>query len=557
MSGATAVRVLVADDDRLLRDIACATLEAAGFAVEAVASGDAAVAAYVRQRPDLVLLDVEMPDGDGYQACTNIRALPGGFDVPIVMVTGLDDPMSINLAYDAGATDFVVKPINWPLLVHRIRYVLRGARTIEALRLSEQKNSALLRAIPDGLFLVDAAGCISHCFSPLAGLPALAAPAGGPHLNQLLPPGTLARAMQCLDATLRGTPAAFEFAHGAGEAQRHFECRYLPNAGGQVLAIVRDISQRKHTEAHIHRLAYFDALTGLPNREWIGEYLSASLREALERQRPVALLFVDLDQFKRINDTLGHETGDALLSQVAERLSGALAYTGAGGQLARVGGDEFIVVLTGQPTAGDAEQAAQRIQNSLAAPFIQGGYEFVVTPSIGIALFPEHGADAQALMKNADLAMYEAKAAGRNQFRLYTSAVNARARQATVARDGAAARVREPAARGALPAQVRRPQPAGGGRGSPAALVPPTARPDPDRRLRGGGGGDRSHRRYRPLDPDAGVRAPAAVARRRAWRCRRSPSTSRGAISCARACCCACHRSSRSHTCRPRCSSSS
>ena len=427
MSGATAVRVLVADDDRLLRDIACATLEAAGFAVEAVASGDAAVAAYVRQRPDLVLLDVEMPDGDGYQACTNIRALPGGFDVPIVMVTGLDDPMSINLAYDAGATDFVVKPINWPLLVHRIRYVLRGARTIEALRLSEQKNSALLRAIPDGLFLVDAAGCISHWFSPLAGLPALAAPAGAPHLNQLLPPGTLARAMQCLDATLRGTPAAFEFAHGAGEAQRHFECRYLPNAGGQVLAIVRDISQRKHTEAHIHRLAYFDALTGLPNREWIGEYLSASLREALERQRPVALLFVDLDQFKRINDTLGHETGDALLSQVAERLSGALSYTGAGGQLARVGGDEFIVVLTGQPTAGDAEQAAQRIQNSLAAPFIQGGYEFVVTPSIGIALFPEHGADAQALMKNADLAMYEAKAAGRNQFRLYTSAVNARA----------------------------------------------------------------------------------------------------------------------------------
>ena len=427
MSGATAVRVLVADDDRLLRDIACATLEAAGFAVEAVASGDAAVAAYVRQRPDLVLLDVEMPDGDGYQACTNIRALPGGFDVPIVMVTGLDDPMSINLAYDAGATDFVVKPINWPLLVHRIRYVLRGARTIEALRLSEQKNSALLRAIPDGLFLVDAAGCISHWFSPLAGLPALAAPAGAPHLNQLLPPGTLARAMQCLDATLRGTPAAFEFAHGAGEAQRHFECRYLPNAGGQVLAIVRDISQRKHTEAHIHRLAYFDALTGLPNREWIGEYLSASLREALERQRPVALLFVDLDQFKRINDTLGHETGDALLSQVAERLSGALAYTGAGGQLARVGGDEFIVVLTGDPTVAAAEQAAQRIHDALAAPFIQGGYEFVVTPSIGIALFPEHGADAQALMKNADLAMYEAKAAGRNQFRLYTSAVNARA----------------------------------------------------------------------------------------------------------------------------------
>ena len=135
------MRVLVADDDGLLRDIAAATLEARGLhACRRRASGDAAVAACARQMPDIVLLDVEMPEGDGYQACTNIRALPGGRDVPIVMVTGLDDPMSINLAYDAGATDFVVKPINWALLVHRIRYVLRGARTIEALRLSEQKN---------------------------------------------------------------------------------------------------------------------------------------------------------------------------------------------------------------------------------------------------------------------------------------------------------------------------------------------------------------------------------------------------------------------------------
>src|ERR1700681_494274 len=164
------VRVLVADDDGLLRDIATATLEAAGFVVEAVASGDAAVAACARAMPDIVLLDVEMPEGDGYQACANIRTLPGGFDVPIVMVTGLDDPMSINLAYDAGATDFVVKPINWALLVHRIRYVLRGARTIVDLRFSEQKNAALLKAIPDGIFLVNGRGVIAHCFSPVAGL---------------------------------------------------------------------------------------------------------------------------------------------------------------------------------------------------------------------------------------------------------------------------------------------------------------------------------------------------------------------------------------------------
>jgi diguanylate cyclase (GGDEF)-like protein len=149
----------------------------------------------------------------------------------------------------------------------------------------------------------------------------------------------------------------------------------------------------------------------------------------------VALLFIDLDQFKRINDTLGHETGDALLRQVGERLTAALAGVGEGGgqlargrgQLARVGGDEFIVVLTGHPTVADAEHVAQRIQASLVTPFLQGGYELVVTPSIGIALYPEHGTDAQTLLKNADGAMYESKASGRNQFRVYTRAVNARA----------------------------------------------------------------------------------------------------------------------------------
>jgi diguanylate cyclase (GGDEF)-like protein len=302
-------RILVADDDGLLREIATAMLDNVGFAAEAVASGEAAVAACAAAMPDLVLLDVEMPDGNGYQACSRIRALPGGREVPIVMVTGCDDAASINLAYDAGATDFVVKPINWPLLAHRIRYVLRGARA----------------------------------------------------------------------------------------------------------------------QAHIQRLAYFDALTGLPNREWIGEYLARSLEAAAQGAQPVALLFVDLDQFKRINDTLGHETGDALLSQVATRLTAALAYAGSGAQLARVGGDEFIVVLTGDAGVEAASRCAQRVQSALATPFVQGGYEFVVTPSIGIALYPEHGGDVQTLRKNADLAMYEAKAGGRNQFRLYSSAINTRA----------------------------------------------------------------------------------------------------------------------------------
>ena len=434
------VRVLVADDDAILREIARATLEASGFSVQVVASGDAAVAACALRLPDVALLDVEMPVGNGYEACANIRMLPGGSTLPIVMVTGLDDPASIDLAYEAGATDFVVKPLNWPLLAHRIRYVRRGARTLDALRVSERKNAALLKAIPDGLLLVNGSGVIDHCFNPLAGLH----DSDARHIVDMIPKAAQARAMECLATTLRGEPAEFEFSlEHVGQPVKHLECRYLPNASGQVLAIVRDITERKETQARIQRLAYFDALTGLPNREWIGDYLSRSLAEARANNGNVALLYVDLDQFKRINDTLGHDTGDALLRQVAQRLRSSLAHlTGreapeaqgaqapsatVHGQLARVGGDEFIVVLSGQPAVLLAEQAAELILAALAAPFQQGGYELVVTPSIGIALFPEHGADGQNLLKNADGAMYEAKSSGRNQFRFFNDTLNVRA----------------------------------------------------------------------------------------------------------------------------------
>jgi diguanylate cyclase (GGDEF)-like protein len=152
--------------------------------------------------------------------------------------------------------------------------------------------------------------------------------------------------------------------------------------------------------------------------------------EARRENRSVAVLYIDLDQFKRINDTLGHQTGDALLRMVTDRLhtlAGARGDDDVYGVFARVGGDEFILVLTGNATIGSAQRAAERIQAALVAPFLHGGYEFVVTPSIGIALFPEHGNDSQSLLKNADGAMYEAKASGRNQYRVYTSAVHARA----------------------------------------------------------------------------------------------------------------------------------
>jgi predicted signal transduction protein with EAL and GGDEF domain/FixJ family two-component response regulator len=442
-------RVLITDDDAMLREIATAMLESAGFSVRTACSGDTAVAACAVEMPDIALLDVEMPDGDGYQACANIRTLPGGADVPIVMVTALDDPHSIDRAYEAGATDFVIKPINWALLIHRIGYVLRGARTLDALRQSEQKNATLLRVIPDGIFVVDSRGVIGQRFSPIKGLlsPAQAAGAEPLRLAELLPASAYACAMERLGQALRGTAAAFSFSlESEPGALRHFECRYLPKSPAQVLAIVRDVTQRKDAEVRMQRLAYTDALTGLPNRQWIGEYLAQTLARADPVQCSAALLFLDLDQFKRINDTLGHETGDALLAQAAGRLRSALGYLGGldqelpgaspaaasgppgvSAQLARVGGDEFVVVLSGRLRGEEAALAAQRIQAAFTVPFALGGYELAVTPSIGIALCPQHGQDAKTLLKNADGAMYQAKSSGRNQFRVYDDTLKVRA----------------------------------------------------------------------------------------------------------------------------------
>jgi diguanylate cyclase (GGDEF)-like protein len=320
--------------------------------------------------------------------------------------------------------------------------------------------------------------------------------------------------MACLNATLRGEQAAFEFAlESENETKRHFECRYAPNAGGQVLAIIRDITARKRTEAHIHRLAYFDVLTGLPNREWLGDYLSQSLVEARRENCSVAVLYIDLDQFKRINDTLGHQTGDALLRMVSDRLNtlaGTHQEDEVHGQFARVGGDEFILVLTGNPNVQSAQRTAGRIQAALVAPFLHGGYEFVVTPSIGIALFPEHGNDGQSLLKNADGAMYEAKACGRNQYRVYTSAVHARA----LKRLSLEMELRQAFENSQLQVYYQpKYEPETDRRGGTAALVPFGARADSDDRLRGRGGGNRTDRRHRTLGHAASVLGPVRVAR--------------------------------------------
>jgi diguanylate cyclase (GGDEF)-like protein/PAS domain S-box-containing protein len=184
-----------------------------------------------------------------------------------------------------------------------------------------------------------------------------------------------------------------------------------------VIGLIRDITARKKAEQQIEYQAYHDALTGLANRRLFNEHLSLALALAARRSCPVAVLFLDLDHFKLVNDTLGHTMGDVLLQEVARRLRACVR---EGDAVARVGGDEFTIVLQDLETRDAAAVVAQKVLRAIAAPIEMTGHRLYVTVSIGITIYPDDGADAETLLKNADNAMYRAKAEGRNTYQLST-----------------------------------------------------------------------------------------------------------------------------------------
>lgn len=182
-------------------------------------------------------------------------------------------------------------------------------------------------------------------------------------------------------------------------------------------------AERTRAEEQIKYLAYHDPLTGLPNRTLLHDRLAVALAQARRKKRMLAVLFVDLDRFKLVNDTVGHAMGDHLLRKFAERLSRVVR---EGDSLARVGGDEFTVLLPEISAHEDADFVARRVLEASRKPLALAGHEFSVTASIGIAMFPGHGEDATALLRNADAAMYRAKEEGGNTFKVFEPVMNAR-----------------------------------------------------------------------------------------------------------------------------------
>ena len=183
-----------------------------------------------------------------------------------------------------------------------------------------------------------------------------------------------------------------------------------------ILLAIEDITERKKYEEKIQQMAFHDSLTGLPNRKLFSDRLGIVLAQAKRNKKKVGIVMLDLDNFKDVNDTLGHNVGDTLLKAVAERLSGTLRKSDT---VARFGGDEFVLIFPDMEVIEEAIQVVQKIIDRFHKPFLIDTHQLVVTTSIGIAVYPNDGMDEEILMKNADIAMYQAKQAGRARYQLY------------------------------------------------------------------------------------------------------------------------------------------
>jgi diguanylate cyclase (GGDEF)-like protein/PAS domain S-box-containing protein len=421
--------VLVVDDDKLMRIMLQDALTSAGFEVTTAEDGFCALQCFTSVRPDLVLLDLIMPVKDGCETCLDIRNTPGGEYTPVLMMTGLDSSDSIHRAFEARATDFIAKPLNPELLAHRVRYMLRASQNVNRLAENQTRLEMLKVAVdslPIGITFSDVNGVIVYSNPAEAQM-------HGYEVDELI--GKEARKFSTNDRSKHLTAEQLkelgvwrresvnvrkngeEFsAQLTSISVRDSESLYLG-----IITTCEDISYRKVAEEKIHQLAYYDLVTGLPNRGMFLERLHQTLGLAQRDREKVNLIFLDLDNFKDVNDTQGHDVGDKLLRSVADRLSACMRDSDV---LARLGGDEFVVVCPSVATQESVAAVVQRIMAIFTDPFDIEGRQIYTSASIGIAVYPDDSLDASTLFRCADTAMYQAKNDGRAQFRFFSAELN-------------------------------------------------------------------------------------------------------------------------------------
>jgi diguanylate cyclase (GGDEF)-like protein/PAS domain S-box-containing protein len=388
--------------------------------------------------PDLILLDVMMPEMDGFEVCRHLKENEASHDIPIIFITAKDGENDEAYGLSLGAVDYITKPFSIAIARARIRNHIRLVQQERRLKREILEHKAakenlqvaglVYDATSEAMLLTDSDNCImavNPAFTAVTGYsqddvigktPKLLS--SGQHDEQFY---------QSMWNSLETTGAwQGEIWNRRKNGELYAEwltINTIYNKDGSVrrrVALFSDITLKKQADDLIWQQANYDALTNLPNRRLFHDRLAQEIKKAKRNREPLALFFLDLDRFKEINDTLGHDAGDMLLVEASRRLSHCVRESDT---VARLGGDEFTVIMVDAVDIAGIERIAQAIVQRLAEPFGLGKETVYVSASVGITLFPNDADSVDTLLKNADQAMYAAKDQGRNRYCYFTAAM--------------------------------------------------------------------------------------------------------------------------------------
>ncbi|NOY12820.1 MAG: EAL domain-containing protein, partial [Deltaproteobacteria bacterium] len=441
-------RILIVDDQLPLLESLQALLRIGGYQIDMATGGVEALEKLRQGCYNLVLLDLQMPGLNGHEVLRRISQQE--FDVAVIVVSGESSFFSVKNALRNGAYDFVRKPYEPEELLTTIKNALthhwqsRRLRVTEfALGKSEQMHRFIVNNSPDFIYMLDPEGVITYVNDTVEEL--IGYKRGeliGSHFSQLIHPHNADDIYAYFSEQRTGERATsnIEIRLLVNQDSEQVECldnyelivelnaigMYEDDENGErtfigTLGCARDITARKRSEARISYQAYHDLLTSLPNRVLFNDRISQVFVHARRNEQKFALLFLDLDRFKDINDTLGHAMGDLVLKQVSERILGCLR---AEDTLCRFGGDEFSLLLPDISCKQDVAAVAEKILTAVRSPFRVNEHEFYLSLSIGVALYPSAGEDKETLLQSADIAMYHVKANGKDGYCFYSDAMD-------------------------------------------------------------------------------------------------------------------------------------
>jgi len=433
--------ILVVDDEYRLLTSLEKLLTAQGYQVTTALGGLDACKQLTDSNFDLVLLDLKMEDLNGHQVMDFIAE--NEIDVATIVVSGESSFSAVSKALRRGAYDYLKKPYDPEELLSTIDKALQKVMLEKAhvamqsrLKKSEELHRYIVNSSPDIVFMLDTKGHFTFLNNKIEALLGYKkAELIGQHYTSIVDTADVDRANYIFDEQVSRKNGTWSSelklrARKEDHASRYFEITFFPiesnaksrnaSAPSRIIGTygtARDITERKEAEEFINFQAYHDLLTRLPNRALFKDRLNISLAQARRNKSKVAVMFLDLDRFKVVNDTLGHAMGDRLLQSVATRLENCVRKCDT---LSRFGGDEFTLLLPNVSSAEDARVIARKVINVLKAPFILGDHEVFVGVSIGIAVYPNGGETVDQLIQNADVAMYHVKGRGKDGYQFFS-----------------------------------------------------------------------------------------------------------------------------------------